>query len=440
MAIIDHLSDRNILSIQSQVNMASFKYSVYNAEFLRSKGLIITEDADLKLAIVRYHKSDNNWKNKTFGECNRDDPIVQRHRSVVYSTESGCVLHASQPRRKADSSVVIGSLKKKNWIASQYIDGTMISVFWNPSTSEWVLSSRSKIHAACKFMSDRLFRELFCDTLSCSLDEFLSRLDTDHSYTFVLCHPENKHVIMCDTPKIYLTQILRTVQVMKEDDSNESVCTPLSFDAVENIAKKLDVLSPVMVDIGDSDETFHEKCRHCIVEEYPCGLMLTPSHENENTHWERIRILSASYDNCLKLRGNTPSVQTNIIRLWAQDPNGDLLRDYEEAYPLEKDDVLNTVRLINESANDLELFYKNRHVRKTMEHTDLPHWTRKPIWDIHGMYLRERNYINKSRILEYFRTINPTFLNRMLKNREKEITKDRRESVVENPADDSCDE
>ena len=398
----------------------SLVYNSYDAEFLRSKGLIITEDTDLGLAIVRYHKSDNSWKTDKYGECDRDDFVVRTHRSVVYDMTSKCVIHASPQRRKNDNAVIINSLKHENWVVSDYIDGTMISLFWSPVTNEWVMSSRSKFHAAGNFMSPSPFRDLFKQAIpnDQTLEEFLRGLDETYSYTFVLCHPEHKHVIVAHEPRIYLVHVGKIIPLLNVSDTPSSRYECMNYEMIEEFAKRMNVYYPKRY-VFTNDSDFHSNIRECLGSTHPRGLMITQSDKNPCN--ERIRILSNAYEEALRLRGTSPSVQTNIIRVWANDPSGDLLRTYEGYYPEEKEDLYSVVRTMNESANELVLYYKNRHVRKTMEHSDLPHWSRKPIWDIHGMYLKTRVPISKDSILEYYRGKPASFVNKVLKNREKEI-------------------
>ena len=398
----------------------SLLYNSYDAEFLRSKGLIITEDPELGLAIVRYHKSDNPWKTDKYGECNRDDSIVSKHRSVVYDLSSKCVIHASPQRRKNDNAVIINSLKYKNWVVSEYIDGTMISLFWSPITNEWVMSSRSRFHAAGNFMSPSPFRDLFKQAIpnDLTLGDFISDLDKTYSYTFVLCHPEHKHVIITNEPRIYLVNIGKSIPSLDTVGTPSCKYEYMNYEMIEDVARRLNVHCPKRY-VFTNDSDFHSGIRECLSDTYPRGFMITQSEQNSCN--ERIRILSNSYEEALRLRGSSPSVQTNMIRVWASDPSGDLLRTYEGYYPDEKEDLYSVVRTINESANELDLYYKNRHVRKIMEHSDLPHWSRKPIWDIHGIYLKGRIPISKDSILEYYRGKPESFVNKILKNREKEI-------------------
>lgn len=417
------------MCIYTMASLSFTEYPSYDAEVLRNKGLIITEDEELGLAIVRYHKSENEFVNEKFGECNREDPLVRIHRSVIYSMDSKCVVHASTQRRKSDNSIVLNSLKKENWVVTPYIDGTMISIFWYGAKDCWIMSTRSKIHAMNKYMSNQTFRGLFEEGIMNTLgdkkiDDFLSDLSTidkKYSYTFVLCHPENKHVIIAKEPMVYLVQVSECVPYTYDSGKMVSRWKPLSYDEMVTIACSIGIPYPVVRTIPE-DQVLGDYCRSILTSKMPEGIMLVPS--SVNSCMERIRILSNTYENAIRLRGNTPSSRTNILRIWGEDPTGDLLREYEGFFPSETDDVHNVMRILHESANELELYYKNRHVRKSMEHGDLPHWTRKPIWDIHGIYLREKQPISKERIMEYYRNKPASFVNKILKTREKEIKRD----------------
>jgi hypothetical protein len=195
----------------------------------------------------------------------------------------------------------------------------------------------------------------------------------------------------------------------------------MSYDIVSEYASRLNVNCPERF-VFNNDTDFQRSIHECLKSSFTEGLMITQSQENPCN--ERIRILSNGYEEALRLRGTSPSIRTNMIHAWASDPTGDLLRTYEGYYPDEKEELHSVVRTLNESANELVLYYKNRHVRKSMEHGDLPHWSRKPIWDLHGIYLRERVPINKMSVLEYYRKRPASFVNKILKTREKEIKRD----------------
>jgi len=394
-------------------------YEFYNPEKLKSAGLVVSEHTDSNIAVVRYHKSDDEWKRRTYGYCDRSLKFVRNHRSVAYNMTTGCVLHCSPPRRRDEKSVVFETLKIENWIPSRYIDGTMISVFYHGQESQWYVSTRSRLHAACRFMSDRDFYELFCDAIPTeTFDQFTERLLPEFSYTFVLTHPEHRHVIPSPEAKIYLVSATNSIPKVGE----VTICSPVNRELLKELGDKFEVPVPEEL-VPLEGQTLGDLCKTIIESERPEGIMLTPRIDRSDNQWDRIRVLSKVFNTCVKLRGNSPSLQTNIIRLWGLDPKGDLLREYETWYPEDKDKIVDVMGYIYQSANELKKLYRERHITKEKEHKDLPHWSRKPIWDLHGKYLRTREPNTIEKVYEYYRLLSPSFLNRILKQRLKETSR-----------------
>ena len=73
-----------------------------------------------------------------------------------------------------------------------------------------------------------------------------------------------------------------------------------------------------------------------------------------------------------------------------------------------------------------------RRVHKTMEHDELPHWARKPIFILHGNYLKtKRPIINNIRILECFKD-NVSELAKTIKMWRKELFKTNEATAQQN--------
>ena len=404
---------------------SSLEYRSYNAEFLRGKGLIVTEHEDLGISIVRYHKSDNEWKTRTHGSCDREDPVVRNHRSVVYSLTTGLPLSVSPIRRVPNNAVGNSTFveNEDDFVVTEYLDGTMINVFWNPSVNTetgesygWTLSSRSKIHATCRFTSDRLFRDLFDEARKYCRVNYES-LNKQCCYSFMLTHPENRRVIPYDVPQIVLVSVTMCVpKVMRESGEGSTlVAKQFSWDnMVEEGSRIAPEILPKRVDISASNVLKHSM--NDDVAKQLSGWMIT----HRRGSWDRVRILTDGFEECASLRGDSASLNTNYIRLMSLDPRGDAIRRYALWYPEETDAIKNLSNTIQTAITELLDNYVSRHVKKTKEHSDLPHWTRRPIWDLHGRYLRTRVPIKESEVFAYLRDISPSVVGRMLKNREKD--------------------
>lgn len=416
-------------------------FGQYNAELLGSKGLITTEYPEYGVAIVRYHKSENPWKVKTHGECNRDDSLSRIHRSVIYDLTTKNVIHVSPIRRDTAEKIRISELSMSEWDVSVYEDGTMINVFWNKNINSetgvsygWTLSTRSKLHAVCKFTSDRLFKDLFQEAMERSglKYEFLNQ---SYSYTFILHHPEIRHVIPCNFG-ISLT----LVGVCISESSSVENIIPKFFtpEEVREEVKRLNlnismdrgycetvdgalIMSTIPVP-AENDSEIRTRIRSAIkgeneFENVLSGIVIV----NRARPWVRVRILTPLYEQCLKLRGDRSNLSVNYIDLMLKDPTSSLIREYITYYPEETASVVKVSESLREVINELYDLYIDRHIKKVKEHDNLPHWSRKPIWDIHGTYLRTRNIVRKSTVLAYLTGISPSAVHGIIKNRTKEL-------------------
>lgn len=420
----------------------SLFFGFYDPELFRSKGMMVDEDVDLGIAIVRHHKSIDEWKKKTYGECNLNDELVHKHRSVVYSLNTRLPLSVAPVRRLNDEDVYLSKCSDDDWAIQTYIDGTMINVFWNPmlnpetgSSYGWTLASRSKLHATCKFTSDRLFKELFEEArLASGIDHDM--LNKNYCYSFELLHPESRHIIPIGSPSLVLVNICSVVPKADIDGTITGAnVSMLPIEAVQNEAMRIGASVPATVDTC-SVSTLLAYTQESDQSSQLQGWVIVP----KSGGWERIRVLSESYELCVKLRGFGSNLKTNYLRLMSMDESGDMIRKYAEFYPEEKDAIVELSKTVDVIIGELLVLYKDRHVNKKKEHGDLPHWCRKPIWDLHGRYLRSKKAINRTEIMNYFRTTTPSNLNRMLKQLAKEKASLNLRESRSTDVSDTCDE
>ena len=102
--------------------------------------------------------------------------------------------------------------KDENIIIEEFVEGTMINVFWNKNvgtTGEWVISTRSNVGGQTSFYKSsntKTFNTMFFEALN-EIDFKLEQLNPLYCYSFVLQHPENRIVIKFDKPQLYLIGI-----------------------------------------------------------------------------------------------------------------------------------------------------------------------------------------------------------------------------------------
>ena len=106
-----------------------------------------------------------------------------------------------------------------------FIDGTMINVFYDNNNECWEIATKSTIGGNIHFFNDiknysyfenynnnnteeLTFRNMFFE--ACNSSNFdLNTLNKEYSYTFILQHPYNRIVTPVSTPVIYLLKVYK---------------------------------------------------------------------------------------------------------------------------------------------------------------------------------------------------------------------------------------
>ena len=99
--------------------------------------------------------------------------------------------------------------KSKHIIAQEFIEGTMINVFFDPAAASWQIATRSTVGANMSFFQgtgSKTFNEMFQD--ACAENGlFIGTLNPMYCYSFVLQHPGNRIVVPFSKPQLYLIEV-----------------------------------------------------------------------------------------------------------------------------------------------------------------------------------------------------------------------------------------
>ena len=132
-----------------------------------------------------------------------DDVKEEWHRylrGLVYNYEEKKILVL--PPMK---SIEISGYMKEDQVCTELYDGTMINVFYN--NDKWNISSRSTIGCNNRWILNKTYKELFEETQGIDY----SKLNKEHSYSFVLRNKINRNISPIDSDEIILVKIYDTV-------------------------------------------------------------------------------------------------------------------------------------------------------------------------------------------------------------------------------------
>jgi len=127
----------------------------------------------------------------------------------------------------------------------EFVEGTMINIFWCPEKQEWIPCTRRNIGANVKFYmhQTKTFAEMFNEVITQLNIEFDS-LSKSCSYSFVMQHPENRIVNRVLSYKLVLIDIFEMVGNNRVKQWQHPLHTAvniknISFPTIYNYTKQL---------------------------------------------------------------------------------------------------------------------------------------------------------------------------------------------------------
>lgn len=267
--------------------------------------------------IVRY---DKNFLNvdliSTYGLC----------RSVIINNNNKVVGIAPPKSIPCHDFIKKYDEKTDNIVAEEFIEGTMINVFWDDSigiNGAWEISTRNTVGATSSFYKgpkSQTFRDMFLEALK-ETNLLLDNLEKEFCYSFVLQHPSNRIVVPFKKPQLYLVAVY---SIFNETDN--------IYVKVHNSQDFRDVFHALNTSIR-FPEIYKFDNYSELVEKY--GSMNT-SYDilgvvlyNRNTG-ERAKIRNPVYEQVRNLRGNQPKLQYQYLCLRKEGKVGDFLKFYPE--------------------------------------------------------------------------------------------------------------
>ena len=271
------------------------------------------------LYLIKYNKSKlNDANSQTLG----------LFRSVI--TDGEIILSFAPPKSINYNSFIVENNFEDSHI-TEFIDGTMINVFYNKSNVDengqnepiWEIATRSNIGANCRFNlnSKKTFREMFYE--ACSPDvhtNFFNKLNKKYSYSFVLQHPENRIVHKILTPQLYLTNIYEinktTVNEISVWDNKE-----LYFisDHIK-IPQTINMLYPSV----NNWEYINLLCSGQQTSFELHGFII------KNNRNERTKLRNIEYEKIKRMRGNSPKLQYQFLELYKTNKVNNYLNYFPE--------------------------------------------------------------------------------------------------------------
>ena len=328
-------------------------------------------------------------------------------RSIVTSNNN--ILAFSPPKSISLSSFQTDN-DIKNCILQQFVDGTMINLFYikdlgDPILGDWQISTRSSVGGNNFFFffpeTKTTFRDMFIDAYNHSNFDF-DKLDTNLCYSFVLQHPMNRIVSKIDTPTLYFINAF-------EIDNQNLIITPVDNKAILDKFKDSKIMFPKIYDTS-TFSSYHDVEKLLIdnVADFDnVGIMLFSQDLSQ-----RCKIRNPNYEKVRLLRGNQPKIQFTYLTL--RQTSHDKVREFLHFYPEYKDTFNKLNNQLVTFQQNLFKLYINCHIKKMTLHKDLPYQFKTHIYHIHNIFLTQlrshRKFVTIDVVEQYMNSLHPAKL------------------------------
>ena len=358
----------NLSSIESKNILDTSTDAIHNNQTVSKKKWTFSDDT---YHIIKYNKK--HMKEDDF--CS-----LGLLRSVI--TKNDKILCYSPPKSLRFDTFV-KKYNENDCIAQEYIEGTMINLFYDPTAKQnagdWQISTKSAVGADVGFSIHKnkkicTFRNMFLDTCNhVNLD--FEALSKDHCYSFVMQHPNNVIVSPVNDKKLYL---ISAYSIDNDTQTIEELSTKSAID-IMNAVPNCRVQYPREYEMS-SYLTIKNKWASYDTT-YTCqGIVIKHTESGERT-----KIRNPNFEYVKKLKGNQPKLLFRYLQLRQTRT----IQKYLTYFPQDKaafDVFRNQIHAFSEELHD---YYLKYHVHKIIKLDEIPAYMKPHIYAIHGIYLNE---------------------------------------------------
>ena len=378
------------------------------------KGDTVTNSNILKLNKIECRSNNSVYKVIRYDKnvlCHDLIPSYGLCRSVIINSANNVVGFAPPKSIPADIFIQKYSDESeeeinKSIVAEEFVEGTMINVFFDPTiglTGGWEISTRNTVGATSSFYKSpqaKTFRQMFEEAaIECKLN--ISCLEQSYCYSFVLQHPENRIVVPFSKPALYLVGMYEIT-----NDLNEG--TTIKYQNASALVRQYFSNTSVKFPTQYTFDSYKE-----LVDKY--GSMNTPYNvvgvmiKNLSTG-ERTKIRNPVYEQVRNLRGNQPKLQYQYLCLRKEGK----VKDFLKYYPENKGDFSVYRDQVHLFTNTLYSNYVSCYIKKEKPLIEFSEQFRTHMFNIHKLYIDElrekKQFVTNSVVQKYVNELHPSLL------------------------------
>lgn len=349
-----------------------------------------------KYKVIRYDKSTL---------CYDNIPTYGIYRSVVVNSDKQVVCFSPPKSVNADAFIKKYNTKSDILIAEEFVEGTMINVFWDSKiglSGGWEISTRNKVGAVSSFYkssNSKTFRDMFLEAAKNNNLDLVS-LHKNFCYSFVLQHPENRIVVPFKLPQLYLVGMY----FINNNDNNNINVYSVDKSKFVDLHSDTAVKIPAVYDWTSYTDLI-EKYASMNTSYDILGVVI-----NNIETGERTKIRNPIYEQVRQLRGNQPKLQYQYLSLRKEGEVSNFLKYYPE-YKKEFSVFRDQIHLFT---NTLYSNYVSCYIKKEKPLMEFPDQYRTHMFNIHKQYLDElkdkKQYVTNTVVIKYVNNIHPSLM------------------------------
>ena len=290
--------------------------------------------------------------------------------------------------------------KSNNIIAEEFIEGTMINLFYDNVLKCWEISTRNTVGGDVTFHSNKTFKTLFLEVCT-SNGLNISLMDPRYSYSFVLQHKENRLVVPINRDNLYLINVYDIIYttddiVVHELNMEEVKLWPFWKNNNIKFVSKYEF------------NTYSELIEKYASRNTPYDIMGVVIRNTETG--ERTKIRNPIYEEVKQLRGNQPKLLYQYLCLRKQGK----VHEFLTYYPEMKDKLSQFRDRVHMFSDNLHKNYVECYVKKANPLNTYSSQYKTHMYNLHQHFISNllpiKQFINKTEVIKYVNELHPSLL------------------------------
>lgn len=333
-----------------------------------------------KYSVIRYNK---------IGLSSETIPTYGLCRSLIFNCHKKLV--GFSPPKSVPNDVTNNN-DNTNVVVEEFIEGTMINVFWDDG---WEISTRTKVGGETRFFKElvgkeiqrKTFRVLFFEACNeCNLD--IQNLNKEFCYSFVMQHPENRIVVPFLKPGLFLVAVYKI-------DAEKLIVHPINYRqcSAELGLNNTTVKFPRLCqneDIIASNKSYEV-----------VGVVL-----HDNLSGKRMKIRNPVYEEVKKLRGNQPKMQYHYLTL-RKEGN---VKEFLKYFPEYGEELAKYRQQIHFFTRALHSNYVSCFIKKEKPLDEFNGSFKNHMYNLHKLYKMNREIVSSLTVINYVNSLHPSLL------------------------------